>query len=108
MMNPLDAAERGLKTGDTVLIRSRHGKILTRVAIYETIRPGVVGLGQGAWIDWDDELGVDRGGCINILCGAIRTGEGHQGWNSTIVEVEKWTGPPLQPDHERPLKIVEG
>jgi len=108
MMNPLDAAERGLKTGDTVLIRSRHGKILTRVAVYETIRPGVVGLGQGAWIDWDDELGVDRGGCINILCGAIRTGEGHQGWNSTIVEVEKWTGPPLQPDHERPLKIVEG
>ena len=29
MMNPLDAAEWGSKTGDTVLIRSRHGKILT-------------------------------------------------------------------------------
>ncbi|BAS26153.1 molybdopterin-dependent oxidoreductase [Limnochorda pilosa] len=108
MMNPLDAAERGLRNGDTVVIRSRHGKVLTRVAIYETIRPGVVGMGQGAWIDWDDELGLDRGGCTNILCGAIPTGEGHQGWNSCNVQVEKWTGKPLQPDHKRPLRVIEG
>lgn len=106
-MNPMDADERSLKNGDTILIESPHGKVLRTVNITENIRPGVVAMGQGQWLDWDDELGLDRGGCINVLNGAIATGEGHQGWNSCIVQVTKWDGDPLPADVDVPQRIVE-
>lgn len=106
-MNPLDAKERSLSEGDTILIQSRHGKVLRTVNVTENIRPGVVALGQGQWLDWDDELGLDRAGCLNVLNGAIPTGEGHQGWNSCNVQVEKWQGEPLKPDYQWPQRIVE-
>lgn len=106
-MNPMDAEERDLAQGETILIRSRHGKVLRTVNITENIRPGVVAMGQGQWLDWDDELGLDRGGCINVLNGGIATDEGHQGWNSCNVQVEKWDGDPLPSDADVPLKIVD-
>jgi anaerobic dimethyl sulfoxide reductase subunit A len=95
LINPIDAKAKGLQDNETVLIKSRHGKILIRVQITPNVRPGVVGIGQGAWILWDDKEQVDRGGNINILIGAYSTGQGHQGWNSCNIEVEKWNGEPL-------------
>lgn len=106
-INPIDAEERKLNEGDTVLIQSRHGKVLRTVHIVENLRPGVVALGQGQWLDWDDDLELDRAGCTNVLNGAIATGEGHQGWNSCNVQVMKWQGEPLLPDHKWPQRIVE-
>jgi len=106
-MNPIDAAERSLNEDDTILIRSKHGKVLRTVHLVENLRPGVVALGQGQWVDWDDELELDKAGCTNVLNGAIATGEGHQGWNSCIVQVEKWQGEPLLPDHEWPQRIIK-
>jgi anaerobic dimethyl sulfoxide reductase subunit A len=100
MMNPADAEPRGIKNGDTVLIRSAFGKVLRTVWVTPLIMPGVTGLGQGARLDLDDETGIDRGGCANVLKGAVPTGGGHLGWNSVIVEVEKWQGAPLKPDTE--------
>ena len=105
MINPVDAAKRGLKDNDTVLISSRHGKMLRRVMITETIRPGVIGMGQGGWLQWDDELGLDRGGCINVLVGAHTTGQGHFGFNSCNVQIEKWGGEPLPMEKDVPLDI---
>ncbi|MGE0804141.1 MAG: molybdopterin-dependent oxidoreductase [Burkholderiaceae bacterium] len=98
IMNPLDAEPRGISNGDTVLVRSRWGKVLRTVWVTPLVMPGVTVLGQGARVDLDEETGIDRGGCANVLKGAIPTGGGHIGWNSVNVEVEKWTGAPLRSD----------
>ena len=105
MMNPLDAAARGIRNGDTVLVRSRHGKTIRPVLVTERVMPGVTLLGQGAWIDLDESTGIDRAGSANVLNGANPSGQGHTGFNSCVVEVEKY-GEPLAPDSERPQRIV--
>jgi anaerobic dimethyl sulfoxide reductase subunit A len=101
IMNPIDAAARGLREGDTVLVASRHGRVLRPLHVTAEIMPGVCALGQGAWVDVDEETGIDHGGCVNVLHGAIPSGQGHMGWNSCNVQVQKWTGPALAPDFER-------
>jgi anaerobic dimethyl sulfoxide reductase subunit A len=105
IMNPLDAEKRKLQEGDTVLVESRHGKVLRPVHITAEIMPGVVALGQGAWVDIDEETGIDLGGSVNVLHGAIPSGTGHMGWNSCIVEVSKWEGKPLPPDYMKTQKV---
>ncbi|MDR3053275.1 MAG: molybdopterin-dependent oxidoreductase, partial [Coriobacteriales bacterium] len=90
VMNTIDAEARGLKTGDTVLITSQFGKILRNVALTESVMPGVAQVWHGSWDDFD-ENGIDRGGCSNTLIGARPMGYGSQAYNSTLVEVEKWT-----------------
>ncbi len=105
-MNPVDASERGIKEGDTVLITSRHGKTLRPVHLTERIMPGVVALHHGAWVEIDEKTGIDKAGADNILCGAIPTGQGTSGWNSCNVQVVKWSGAPLPPDDQWPLRIV--
>ena len=98
IMNPIDAEPRGIADGDTVLVRSRWGKILRTVWVTPLVMPGVTILGQGARVDLDEETGIDRGGCANVLKGSIPTGGGQVGWNSLIGEVEKWTGAALRSD----------
>ena len=99
-MNPLDAEKLGLKHGDTAKITSRHGSVIRPVFITERMRPGVVALGEGAWAEIDDETGIDKAGATNTLNGEIATGQGHQGWNSCIVKVERYGGPEaLEPDY---------
>ncbi len=105
-MNPKDAAERGIKDGDTVLIISRHGKTLRPVYLTERIMPGVVTLPHGAWVEMDEKTGIDKAGADNIINGAIPTGQGTSGYNTCVVQVEKWTGQPLLPDVEWPQRIV--
>jgi anaerobic dimethyl sulfoxide reductase subunit A len=104
VMNTLDAEARGLKTGDTVLVTSQFGKILRNVALTESIMPGVAQVWHGAWDDFD-ENGIDRGGCSNTLIGARPMGYGSQAYNSTLVEVEKWTGDPLPADYTWPARV---
>ncbi len=102
LMNPIDAGERGIKNGDTVLIRSRWGKVVRTVWVTNLMMPGVTVIGQGARMRLDEETGIDMGGCANVLKGATPTGGGHLGWNSCIVQVEKWTGKPLPSDAKLP------
>jgi anaerobic dimethyl sulfoxide reductase subunit A len=106
MINPINAAERGLKHGDTAVITSRHGRILRRVDVTERVMPGVTITGQGAWIDLDEELNVDKGGCTNTLNGAIPSGQGVQAYNTCNVQVEKWRGEQLEPDYKWPQRII--
>lgn len=106
MMNYLDAQERDIQHGDTVLISSRHGQVLRRVAVTERMTPGVTTLGEGAWVDIDKSTGIDKGGCTNILNGGIPTGQGTQGYNSCNVQVEKWSGEQLEPDYKWPQRII--
>ena len=50
-MNPRDGAKMGLKTGDSVRISSLAGSIVTRLKLWEGVRPGTVAkcYGQGHW-----------------------------------------------------------
>lgn len=98
-MNPLDAADIGCETGQTVLITSKWGKSLRPLLVTEIMMPGVLGLGQGSWVEIDEETGIDMAGSVNVLNGPNCVGYGHQAWNSCIVKVEKWTGTPLAPDY---------
>ncbi len=94
-----DAAERGIKEGDTVLISSRHGKVIRPVHVTETVMPGVVGVPHGAWVTMDESTGIDKAGADNILCGPIPSGQGISGWNTCNVQVERYNTP-LEPDHK--------
>jgi len=93
IINPLDAEALGLKHGDTAKISSRHGVVLRPVFISERLRPGVVVIGEGAWAEVDEDTGIDIAGATNTLCGAYPSGQGHSGWNSCNVKVERYGGP---------------
>jgi anaerobic dimethyl sulfoxide reductase subunit A len=60
--------------------------------------PGVTILPHGAWTEFDDALGVDKAGSDNYLEAGVPVGEGNMGFNSQIVQVEKWDGAALAPD----------
>ncbi|GIW99511.1 MAG: molybdopterin oxidoreductase [Pirellulaceae bacterium] len=56
LMHPDDASRYGVRHGQRIGIRSRHGRIVRRVGITDTVRPGVVvALGQ-----WWAKLAPDR------------------------------------------------
>ena len=104
-MNPIDAAARGIENNDTVKITSPEGSSIRRVLVTERIMPGVTSLPHGAWTEFDDNLGVDKAGSDNFLEAGIALGEGNFGYNSQMVQVEKWNGPALQPDSHWPQRI---
>lgn len=104
-MNTVDAEERGINHGDTIISQSRHGAVIRRAHVTNRIRPGVTCLGGGAWTEMDEELGVDKAGNANILTGDITTGQGTSGWNSCLVEVKKYNKV-LIPDHKWPARIL--
>lgn len=101
-----DAKERGIKSGDTVLITSPHGKTLRIATVTERLMPGIVGLPHGAWVNVDEKTGIDHAGADNYIVGACPTGQGVNGYNSCIAQVEKWTGKPLEEDVKRPQRII--
>ncbi|RDB55019.1 molybdopterin-dependent oxidoreductase [Senegalimassilia anaerobia] len=98
-MNPIDAQKESFETGDTVLVTSHWGKVLRPVLVTDIVTPGVVCMGQGAWVEIDEETGIDKAGCSNVLCGPNLTSMGYQSWNTCVVRVDKWDGEPLAPDH---------
>lgn len=106
VMNTRDGEALGLKDGDTVLIKSAYGKCIRSLTLSETLMPGVVTLGEGAWADIDEKTGIDKAGCTNVLCGARLTGQGEEPWNTTIVRVEKYNGEPLKPDAEWEQRVI--
>ncbi|MCW5851539.1 MAG: molybdopterin-dependent oxidoreductase [Anaerolineae bacterium] len=105
IMNPTDAEARGIQDGEVVKVSSRHGTVLRPVYLTNRMMPGVVTLGEGAWIELDEATGYDTAGNTNILNGGIPTGQGHAGWNSCNVEVEKYYGTQLA-DHKWPQRIL--
>lgn len=104
IMNAGDAQNLDLKRGDIVKITSRHGTVLRSLYITERMMPGVVTLGEGAWIELDEAAGVEKSGSVNILEGGIPTGQGHMGSNTCNVKIEKYSG--KLPDAQWPQRIV--
>ncbi len=104
VMNAKDARERGIGSGDAVLVSSPHGKILRPVSVSELVVPGSIDVPNGSWPDFDDD-GIDRGGSPNTLYGGSPQGMGVSGYNNVSVQVEKWTGPAPVPDHDTRLAL---
>ena len=102
-INIIDAKERGINHGDTIKARSRHGAVIRRAHVTTRIRPGVTCMGAGAWAEMDQKLGADIAGSANMLTGDITTGQGTSGWNSCLLEVEKFEKE-LVPDHKWPAR----
>lgn len=103
-MNAGDAEKKGIKTGDTVIIKNQRGSILRQAALTHRVMPGVIGLPHGSWPD-HDENGIDRGGTENVLIGGPTSGWGVSGYNTTLASVEKYDGEPLKPDCELPARM---
>lgn len=67
-INPIDAEQRGIKSGDMVRVFNDRGEVHLPAKVTPRIMPGVTGMGQGAWHKANmagDK--IDRGGCINVL-----------------------------------------
>jgi anaerobic dimethyl sulfoxide reductase subunit A len=106
-INPADAKERGIKTGDTVLISGRFGKTLRVAELTERVMPSVIMMEQVMLANVDPKTGLDDAGCFNVLNGSLVSGGGIQVYNSCNVQVEKYTGEALVADYLVPQRIVE-
>lgn len=104
-INADDAGKQGIKNGDIVKIIGRKGAFFRPAYVTERIMPGVVAVGEGAWVEIDEKSGLDKAGSANILYGPVATGQGHTGYNSCNVKIEKYHGE-LLPDVQWPLRIV--
>ena len=93
-----DAAEKGIKTGDTILITNDFGKALRHASVTERIMPGCVALPHGSWTDLDEETQIDKAGADNVMLPQETSGDGVSGYNTVLVDFVKWGGEELPPD----------
>jgi biotin/methionine sulfoxide reductase len=97
-INPVDAAARGIRSGDVVRMFNDRGSCLAGAVVTDTVRPRVVQLSTGAWYDPLDPSDPDSmcvHGNPNVLTfdrGTSRLAQGCSGQHA-LVEVERWTGP---------------
>lgn len=109
LMNPADAAARGLRDGDLLRVFNDRGAVCAGLRITPDLRPGVVSMATGAW--WNPARpGATDAECIhgnpNVLtsdCGTSRLGQGSAA-QSCLVEIERWPDePPPVTVHQPPL-----
>ncbi len=65
-VNTVDAAARGIRSGDRVRVFNDRGEMQIVCRVTRRIMPGVVAIPQGAWWTPGDG-GVDRRGSVNVL-----------------------------------------
>ncbi|MBU2999637.1 molybdopterin-dependent oxidoreductase [Roseovarius nubinhibens] len=88
LIHPRDAAARGIADGQIVEMVNARGACLARAEVSEDIRPGVVSLPTGAWLDGAPGA-VSRTGNPNVLTrdiGTSRLGQGSSA-HTTLVAV---------------------
>ena len=105
-INPVDAAEKGIQPGDTIRIYNQYASTLRPVSFSERLIPGTVEMTWGPWIDVDPSTGIDKAGSCNFISAPVTTGVGISGYNTQLVNFEKYEGEPLVPDHLLPHRIV--
>jgi biotin/methionine sulfoxide reductase len=109
-IHPIDAAARGIRTGEVVKVFNDRGACLAGALVTEMVMPGVVNLPTGAWYD---PMEVDGGNplCVNgnpnVLTRDVGTSKLAQGccgqvtiadvtpWNGDVPEVRAYGPPPL-------------
>jgi biotin/methionine sulfoxide reductase len=98
LINPQDAAERGISDGHVVRLFNERGACLAGAVVTDAMTRGVLQLQTGAWYDPDQpgEVGtLDRHGNPNVLTLDKGTSKLAQGpiSQTALVEVERWTEP---------------
>ncbi|MBR4209032.1 MAG: molybdopterin-dependent oxidoreductase [Lachnospiraceae bacterium] len=93
-----DAKEKGIVSGDTVLITTRGGRALRKACVMQGLMPGVTAIPHGSWVNLDEELGLDRGGAENYLESNELSGGGITPYNNKNCNFEKYDGPELEDD----------
>lgn len=87
-INAGDAKRLGIKTGDTVEVWNRRGKVVVPAYVTERVLPGVLVIHEGAWMDLD-ENGVDRGGNPDFLTLDEPSPAGAFTYNNALVNIKK-------------------
>ena len=87
-----------------MLISSPYGQGLRKACLLDILVPGVVGVTHGAWVDVDEETGIDKAGSENYLIGSEFAGMGVSGYNNQICNIEKYDGPELEDDWKLPAR----
>lgn len=94
LINPIDAAERGVKSGDIVELFNDRGRCLAGAQVSDEITQGCVFLWTGAWYDPDLNApqGRDRHGNPNTLTHDRRTSSLTQSTaaHSTRIELRRF------------------
>ncbi len=97
-INPVDAAERGIKNHDIVRLYNDRGSVLCIAVVTGRVRPGVVhSYASSALYDPlvpGNPEAPDKGGCVNILTSPRMMSKNVPGMtpNSCLIEIEKWEG----------------
>ncbi len=97
MINPADAAARGINDGDVVRLFNDRGTCLAGARLTSDMRPGVIKLSTGAWWDPDspgDPDSLDLHGNPNSLTRDVGASSLSQGCaaQSCLVEMERFVG----------------
>ena len=88
-INPRDAAERGIESGDMVRVFNDRGELHIEARVTPRIIPGAIAMEHGKMRELDD-TGVDVGGCINTLVSHHWSPLAkHNPSNSVLAQVEK-------------------
>ena len=111
-MNAQDAADRGIKAGDTVMCYNDFGRMLRIAQPLQTIMPGCVGIPHGVHSVLDESGSeiIDRGGSEQMLSDGQQSNYFPQvdGYNSLLIEIEKYSGTALVEDWERGPFLASG
>ena len=96
LINPKDAKERGLATGDIARVFNGRGEILTGVLVTDVVPPSVIAICEGAWYDpeiWG-EKSLCQHGCVNVLTrdkGTSSLAQSNSA-HTALAQVEKFKG----------------
>lgn len=110
-LHPVDAAARGIVTGDIVRVFNERGAFLAAAVVSDAVRPGVAQVATGAWFDPDDPakpIALCVHGNPNVVtrdAGTSRLAQGSTG-QLTLVEIERFdeTLPPVRA-HQPPTMV---
>lgn len=105
-LNAQDASKKGITDGDTVILFNDSGKVLRHAVVTERLMPGIITLPHGGWVDLEEKTGIDSGGAENCLTRGYTTVSGVSGFNSCLVDFEKYDGSELIADCLKPQRIV--
>lgn len=102
LVNPDDAAARGVADGDFIRVFNDRGAVITVATVTDGVRAGVIRLSTGAWYDPENAGtagGLDKHGNPNVLTMDRGTSSLAQGpvAHSTLVDFERLEGdaPPV-------------
>ncbi len=98
LVNPKDAAARGIADGDLIRVFNDRGQILTGAKLTDDVLPGEIRVYEGGWYNPSNPAkagSLDADGDVNVLTFDVGTSKLAQGncGHSASADVEKYTGP---------------